>query len=576
MWVKKKRTKKRSKQKSFYFEDHLDTQDFVNVKNNKQAKTSLNRTVFLFFIFLSLTAIFSFKIFYITLFNDNVSLSDNNYKKLIKTRADIVDRNNVILARNADSYSAAIRSKLVKDKKKLLIQLRLLFPDLDFKTIAKKIDNSNYVYIKKRLTTEEYDSLWLLGNKAIEFEKNQLRFYPHKNHFSHILGQIDQDNNGISGIEKYFDHQLKDKTLVNSSLKLTLDVNLQYLIRNELIKAKNHFKTIGSAALLMNVNNGEILSLISLPDYNLNHRSSINNQLYTNKITKGVYEMGSVFKIFTLAAGIENKVIDSNTMFNNLESKIFCAGRSISEHDKLPTNLSAEDILIRSSNIGAIRIAQKLGQNQFKDFLNLLRLFETIDFELEEIGTPLVFKWGKCKLATASFGHGVTTTPLQLARAYAILGNGGYEISPTILAKKNSFQTERKKIVSLKTSKSINDMLRKVVALEKGTANFANIEGYDVGGKTGTALKIIDGVYSDKKFNTFVSLFPSRRPKYVLLVILDEPKSAPNFTYVINGIKKKGQARNESGWNSVYVAGKIIEKIGPILAINNPEDFKKF
>jgi len=314
-----------------------------------------------------------------------------------------------------------------------------------------------------------------------------------------------------------------------------------------------------------------------LPDYDLNKRFSISEDIYTNKITKGVYELGSVFKTFTLAAALESNVIDSNTMFKNLDNKIFCDGRKISEHDKLPKNLSAEQILIQSSNIGIIRIAQMMGIKKYKDFLNTLELFKKIDFDLEEIGTPLPFRWGKCKLATSSFGHGVTTTPLQLARAYAILGNGGYKIKPTILRKNINPSEQKIQIISTETSNTINSILRKVVANKEGTANFANIQGYEVGGKTGSALKSSDGVYTKKKFNTFVSLFPSSRPKYVLLVILDEPKPAPHFVYEYpNGYKHKGEKRNTSGWNTVVVTGKIIEKIGPILAINNLQASNKF
>ena len=172
----------------------------------------------------------------------------------------------------------------------------------------------------------------------------------------------------------------------------------------------------------MNVQNGEILSLISLPDYDLNKRISISDGIYTNKITLGVYELGSVFKTFTVAAGLENKVINPNTIFKNLENSLTCDKYTISEHDKLPKNLNTEQILIRSSNIGAVRIAQKIGIEKYKNFLNSLGLLNRVDFDLEEIGTPLSFRWGKCKLATASYGHGITTTLLQLARAYAILG----------------------------------------------------------------------------------------------------------------------------------------------------------
>ncbi len=531
-----------------------------------------SRVSFLFYIFLSLILIFSIKIIYLSLYPEKDLNSEKINKYFEKKRADIIDRNGIILARNIDIYSAGIRPKLVKDKKKLLINLRLILPDIDSESIKKKLINNNFFYIKKRLTEEERTKLWLLGDKSILFEKKQIRIYPQQDLFSHVLGQIDDNNNGISGLEKFFDQRLKSKKNINSSLKLTIDSNLQYIIREELKKAQANFKQIGSAAFLMNVNNGDILSMVSLPDYDLNKRQSITEDVYTNKITKGVYELGSVFKTFTLAAGLENQVIKKDTIFKDLEDKIYCAGRKITEHDKLPKNLSAEQILIRSSNIGSIRIAQKVGVENYKSFLNSLDLFKKIKFDLEEIGTPLSFRWGKCKLATASFGHGITTTPLQLANAYAVISNGGFKIRPTILFKDGNLykENEKEQIISLKTSSTVNSILRKVVVNKEGTANFANIEGYDIGGKTGTALKSINGVYSDKKINTFVSIFPTTKPKYVLLVILDEPKPAPNYVYEFpNGYKHKGEMRNTSGWNTVVVAGKIIEKIGPILAINN-------
>ncbi len=329
----------------------------------------------------------------------------------------------------------------------------------------------------------------------------------------------------------------------------------------------------------MNVENGEILSLVSLPDYNLNQRKSINDDIYTNKITHGVYELGSVFKTFTIAAGLENNIIKKDTVFKNLENSIKCDKYTISEHDKLPKNLNTEQILVRSSNIGAVRIAQKLGIDNYKYFLNSFDLFNTIDFDFEEVGKPISFRWGKCKLATASYGHGITTTPLQLARAYAILSNGGYKIKPSLIKKKNNIPEKGEQIISARTSNSINSMLRKVVKLEEGTANFADIKGYDIGGKTGTALK-----YNSKaKLNTFVSIFPTNRPKYVLLVMLDDPKPAPNFIYHFppsekfpNGYDYKGERRNTSGWNTVVIAGKIIERIGPILAINKLQASNNF
>ena len=567
--------KNKNKKKGFYFKDYNETDFFQSDNNYKKAiKVSLNRITILSFIFFSLIFIFSIKILYLSLSEKKIFYNINTKENLLKTRRNIIDRNGTVLATNVILYDVGIRPKLLKknEKKNLLIKLGILFPDLNLENIKKKLNKDDFFSIEKRLTPKEKDQFWLIGNKAFVFDPKPSRIYPQKNLFSHVLGQTDDINIGISGVEKFFDKDLGNEKKINLPLKLTLDSNLQYLIRQELIKAQSIFKNVGSGAILMDVQNGEVLSLVSLPDYDLNKRVSINDSIYTNKITLGVYELGSVFKTFTIAAGLENGIIKSDTVLKNLERSLKCDKYTIKEHDELPKNLTVEEVLIRSSNIGSVRIAQKVGVKKYSDFLNSLELLETVDFDLEEIGTPLSFKWGKCKLATTSYGHGITTTPLQLANAYAVLGNGGYKIKPTILKKVNEYDDERKKVISKKTSDTINSMLRKVVSLDEGTANFANVQGYEVGGKTGTAMK-----YNSKaKLNTFVSLFPSSDPKYVLLVMLDEPKPAPNFVYEFppsekfpNGYKYKGEKRNTSGWNTVVVAGKIIEKIGPILAIKN-------
>ena len=562
------------KKKSFYFQDYTESEILGNNINFNIQKISLHRVTFLSFIFFSLILICGIKIIYLALSPEKSFYTNNIKKDFIKNRRDIIDRNGSVLATNVDLYDVGLRPKLLKkkEKKNLIIKLGLLLPEIDLKKIRHKLDNDEFFWLGKRLTPQEKDRLWLIGNKAFVFEPRPSRIYPQRNLFSHVLGQTDDINDGISGIEKFFDKDLNNKKKIEIPLRLTLDSNLQYLIRQELIQAQLDFNNVGSAAILMNVENGAILSLISLPDYDLNKRISIDSDVFTNKITLGVYELGSVFKTFTIAAGLENKLINPNTVFKNLESSITCDKYIISEHDKLPKNLSTEQILIQSSNIGAVRIAQKIGVKKYRDFLNSLELLSKISFDLEEIGTPLPFNWGKCKLATSAYGHGITTTPLQLARAYAILGNGGYKIQPTLLQKETISLEKREQIISEKTSNAINLMLRKVVSQIEGTANFANVEGYEIAGKTGTAIKY----NSKEKLNTFVSLFPANEPKYVLLVILDEPKPAPNFVYEMppsdkypNGYKYKGEKRNTSGWNTVVVAGKIIEKIGPILAINN-------
>jgi cell division protein FtsI (penicillin-binding protein 3) len=561
--------------RGIFFDDYETSKyEYKQQSTFSEVKLSLNRVSFVFFIFLVVAFVFGSKIIYLA------SIKKENYftNKLVPSvflkRQDILDRNNNLLARNVKLYSAAIKPQFIIDKGKLLINLRLIFPNMDMDRIKKKIKIGKYFYIKKRLNESEWKKLWLLGDKSIDLNGKQFRVYPHESLFSHVLGQIDDDNLGISGLEKSFNKRLTES---KNPLILSLDANLQHIIREELVSGNNIFQTLGSAALLMEIDSGEILSLVSLPDFDLNKRTNIEDPIYLNKITKGVYELGSVFKTFTLAAGLESESIKANTVFKDLKNQIICGGMPISEHDKLPKNLTAEEILVRSSNIGAIRIAQRVGTKNYKEFLNSLELFEKINFELEEVGIPIPFEWGKCTLETASFGHGITTTPLQLAKAYAIIGNGGHKINPTILLKKNISLRNEGQIISLKTSNIINSMLRKVVSNKKGTASFADKKGYEIGGKTGSARKAINGIYSkEKKINTFVSLFPISKPKYVLLVMLDEPKSAPDFVYEFSsGYKLTGETRNTAGWNTVIVAGNIIEKIGPILATNNLEAFNK-
>ena len=255
-----------------------------------------------------------------------------------------------------------------------------------------------------------------LGDKSIEPRDNLVRIYPQKNLFSHIIGQIYNDNNGISGLEKSLDEKLKK---VQDPIKLSVDKDIQFLIRDELIKFNRIFNTKGSSAILMNVNNGEILSLVSLPDFDLNKREKITDVNFINRATKGVYEFGSVFKTFTIAAAINEKIIEPETKFFDLPKSLTCAGFPIREYDqKIPSTLTVEQILVSSGNIGSVKIGQEVGEEKFKLFLSKLGILEKINFDIEEVGKPIKFNWGKCPLATASYGHGITTTLLQLVKAY--------------------------------------------------------------------------------------------------------------------------------------------------------------
>jgi cell division protein FtsI (penicillin-binding protein 3) len=561
--MKKKQKKiKDINQTSFYFEDYLET----NKKNklSKKIENFQDRIYLLFFFFLSLILIFSMKIAHLSLSKSPSFNQDTSFSKFTLIRRDIVDRNGILISRNINSSHAAVIPKLVKNKKNFILKLRLNFPELPINKIEMQLNNGKYFYLKKRIDQFERDKFWALGEKAIKFETFQARMYTHGNLFNHdVVGQVDYDNYGISGVEKYFDRELKDKKLLKEPLSLTLDTNIQYIISKEIDEAMTTFKATGGGALLMDVNSGDILSLVSLPNFNINKRLSVKDKKYTNKITKGVYELGSIFKTFTIALAIENDLVTAKTIIKDIPRSLKCSIHEISDMKEHPKNLTVEEILIRSSNVGSVILAKKIGEKKFKNFIENTKLIKSPQIEIEEVGVPHKIKWDKCKLETVSFGHGITTTPVQAASVYAAIANGGKLVKPSFI--KNRKHEEYKILFSVETSKTVNRILRKVVNDEKGTAHLANEDGYYVGGKTGTAES-----YGNKKnrINTFISIFPTNKPKYTLLVMLENPQINKDLIYDYKGIKAKA-SYNTSGWNSVYVAGKIIKKIGPILAINN-------
>ncbi len=543
--------------------------DFSFKRKKSNLNIKFNRVAFIFFFFFVIYLIFIIHLLHLGSRTSKINIVNSVDIFGPLHRAAVIDINGNYLAKTVSSTDIGINPSEVINNKRLLLNLKYIFPNKNLKEIENKIKNKNFFWIEKKVSEEKYEQLMKLGDKSIKPEKNILRIYPQKNLFSHIIGQIDSDNMGISGIEKSQNESLRNS---KTPIQLTLDSDLQFLVRKELLKFNSIFQTKGSGAILMNVNNGEILSLVSLPDFNPNKRVKIINNIYINRITKGIYELGSVFKTFTLAAALDEDLIKVDTKFLNLEKSINCGKNIIREYDnKIPKDLTAEEILIRSGNIGSVRIGQKLGIEKFKSFLTKINVINKIEFDIEEVGTPIPFNWGKCKLATTSFGHGITTTPLQLAKGYAIISNGGFEVKPTIIKDKNEKLIKyKKRLVKTNVSKEINPILRKIVTNKEGTASLANVAGYEIGGKTGTAEKIVSGKYSSKKkINTFVSIFPISDPKYVLVVILDEPQINKEYVYNYrdgSNFKLKGTPRNTSGWTAVEVTGQIIEKIGPILA----------
>lgn len=546
-------------------------EDYKNKFDYKKKDTNINiefnRVSFIFFFFFIIYLIYTIHLIHLGSRKSNTETKDvlpTFDNKLY--RADIIDINGNYLAKTVKSIDIGIKTSDIIDKQKLLLSLNIIFPNKDFDRIKNQIDKKNFFWLEKKVSEENYEKLMKLGDKSIKPEEKVLRIYPQKNLFSHIIGQIDDDNNGISGLEKSFDEVLRNS---KNPLKLTVDKDLQFLIRKELIKYQEIFKSKGSASILMNVNNGNILSIISLPDFNPNKRQNITDVNFINRVTKGTYEFGSVFKPFTFASALNENLIEPNTEFIDLPKSISCDKNRIREYDdKIPSDLTAEQIIIRSGNIGSVRIAQLVGSEKHKSFLKKVGLLNSINFDIDEVAPQKDYNFGKCKLATASFGHGVATTILQLAKGYAIISNGGYDIKPSLINKTRENNKKKTKLINEGVSQQVVKILRKIVNTEEGTAKFADVLNYEIGGKTGTADQPKEGSYSEAKINTFASIFPTSNPQYVFIVMLDTPQKAKDYYYKYRHQKGgwKGTLYNTAGWTSVEVAGKIIDKIGPILA----------
>tara|TARA_B100000780_G_scaffold103538_1_gene72443 strand:+ start:683 stop:2365 length:1683 start_codon:yes stop_codon:yes gene_type:complete len=546
-------------------------EEYENKFSYRKSKTNLNiefnRVAFIFFVFLTISIIYSIQLLHLGSLKPNTEeirpvFSKKNY------RADIIDRNGNYLVKTVSSINVGIKPVDVIDKEHLLLMLNHIYENKNFSKIKKHLNKQKFFYLEKNIRPKRYKELMLLGDKSISSEESLIRLYPQDNLFSHIIGQIDDNNNGISGIEKSFDKQLKE---MKEPLRLTLDTDIQFLIRSELLKFQEIFRAKGSAAILMNVNNGDILSMVSLPDFNLNKRETIKDVNYINRVTKGVYELGSVFKTFTVASGLNEGLIEPDTEFLDSKKTISCGKKHrIGEYDdKIPSDLTVEQILIRSGNIGSIRIVRKVGIEKHKSFLKNIGILGKIVFDIEEVGRPQLIDWYEgCKLETIAYGHGITTTILQLAKGYSIVTNGGYDIKPTLIKKNIDKKQKRKKILKEGVSDKMNNILRKIVTTKEGTAREGNVRGYQVGGKTGTAEQVINKEYSNTKINTFASIFPTENPKYVFIVMLESPKTNSEYIYHYRDGSPplKGTPFNTAGWTSVEAAGKIIEKIGPILA----------
>jgi cell division protein FtsI (penicillin-binding protein 3) len=498
----------------------------------------------------------------------DISLSSHEDIKIISQRdttdfflqrADIVDRNGIVLATNLTTASVYANPRKVLDPKATAEKICAAFTDLSCSEVHEKLTDKskNFIWIARHLTPRQQQLFHNLALPGLNFIREEKRVYPHGSLFSHVLGYVDIDSNGMAGIERYFNEQLtRDNRL---PLELALDTRIQQILREELLKQIRSNLAIGGSGLILNAKTGEVVALTSLPDFDPHNPAASAPETKFNQVTLGAYEMGSTFKVLTLAMGLEGNFINVNEAFNT-EVPITIGNHRIADYKGKGGYLSVPEILMYSSNIGTAQIAMRVGVNNQRNFLKKFGMLSAPEIEISEKTSslyPSAKNWNQSSLITISYGHGIAVTPLQCARAMATMVNGGNFVKSTLL-KNEKPSSER--LISPQTSETLRKLLRLVAV--HGYAKRADAEGYYVGGKTGTAEKVINGRYSkSSNLASFLGAFPMHDPQYVIVVLIDEPKKTAANLGITTG-----------GMIAAPVAGKIIQRIAPILNITPEND----
>jgi cell division protein FtsI (penicillin-binding protein 3) len=472
-------------------------------------------------------------------------------------RADIGDRTGVLLASSLPTVSLHAKPDDLRaakvDVEGAALKLVEALPDLDLdETIERLSSQRQFVYIKRNLTPRQQYDVNALGIPGLLFEKGERRIYPHGNLASHVVGMTDVDNKGLAGIEKRFENALKES---HEPLGLSIDIRVQTVVRNELIRSVEEFQAIGGTGMVMDVRTGELLAMVSLPDFDPNDPPPPTDPSMFNRATKGAYEMGSTFKLFNTAMALDSGRINLNSTFDATKPLVF-AGHTIHDDHALNRWLSVPEILIHSSNIGSARMALDIGTEGQRAFMSRIGMLAPPAIELPENGAPLVpSPWREINTITISFGHGLSVTPLQLLAGTAALVNGGEYHPPTLLARAPDDSTPGIQVVKPKTSEAMRQLMRLVVT--DGTGKKADVPGYEVGGKTGTAEKAGHGGYRKKAvLSSFIAAFPMDAPRYAVLMMIDEPQAT-----------KETHGFITAGWTAAPAAGRVIAQIAPILGM---------
>lgn len=478
-------------------------------------------------------------------------------KTSLMERQPIVDRNGNILATNLKIASLYADPRKVLNAQRAATQLAQALPELSAGEVQAKLSSGkSFVWLKRGLTPREQYEVNRLGIPGLYFHSEQRRVYPQGPLAVHVLGYTDIDGKGISGIEQYFDEQLRDPSRTGDPLELSIDIRVQHIVRDEVAKTVEFFNAIGGGAIVLDIHTGEVLSLVSLPDFDPAAPGTATKESLFNRITLGVYEMGSTMKTLNTAMALDYGTVKLSSGYD--ASRPIQISR-FQIRDDHPKNrwLSVPEIFMYSSNIGSAKMAVDVGPERQREFMQRMGMLNKPTIELPEIGAPLVPRnWKTVETMTISFGHGLSVTPLQLATATAAIINGGVLHPPTLVKRPPGLPAPGRQVIR----REVSDIMRKLMLLvvEDGTGKKAGVEGYLVGGKTGSSEKVNErGGYNRKaNFNTFVAGFPMHNPRYIVQVMIDEPKG-----------NKSTYGFATAGWTAAPAAGRIISRIAPLLGV---------
>lgn len=480
-------------------------------------------------------------------------------------RPDIVDRNGEVLATDVKAPSLFGEPRRIIDKDEAIELLTATMPDLDTGEVRERLSSrKGFVWLKREITPLQQQEIHRLGIPGIGFLRENKRVYPSGPAVSHVIGLVNTDNQGIAGIEKWLDtngladlHRAGFATdRLQKPVELAVDLRVEHALRDELIKAKDKYKAKAASGLISNVKTGEIVAMVSLPDFDPNNPREAHDPDRINRLTTGVYEMGSTFKTLTLAMALDSGKASLTTMYD-ARMPLHYGKFAIHDSHSLGRAISLSEVFTFSSNIGAARVALGQGVEAHRAFLKKVGQLDRLRTELPESAMPIVPKrWGELNTITIAFGHGLSVAPLQAVMGINAMINGGYLIPPTFLKRtEEEAMAMAKRVVKKETSDKIRYLMR--LNAEIGTAKQADVKGYYIGGKTGTAEKVVGGHYSKKQvLNSFTAILPADNPQYQVLVMLDEPKALPETHGFIT-----------SGWNAVPTGGKVIARVAPLLGL---------